>query len=192
MSCYELKYPYIDTITPEITTLLQSHDFGQVGEKYRRRLEEGNLTRAENSQSHFCVTFLPVDIPNRQIFIGHHKKSGLWLCFGGHIETGETIETAVRREITEECGTHNLDMQISPPEFITTTLIDNPKRDSCRLHFDVWHFFRTDTGTFSPDPVCISEEFYRHQWVTLPEARQLPTSKSMLQSFDFIEKNLFT
>ena len=56
-----------------------------------QRIEEGNLTREENPISHFNVQFIPYNPATREVFMVHHKKSGLWIAAGGHIEKGETL-----------------------------------------------------------------------------------------------------
>src|SRR5215469_5662675 len=53
---------------------------------------------------HLVVYFVPVDPVNRCLLLGDHRKSGLWLPPGGHVEDGEDPRAAVRREAGEELG----------------------------------------------------------------------------------------
>src|SRR6185369_9101284 len=76
--------------------------------KYLERIKLGNLTKKENPQSHFCTYFAPYDPKAKQVFIGHHKKAGIWLFNGGHVDEGETLRDTLNREIDEEWG---LDMK---------------------------------------------------------------------------------
>jgi 8-oxo-dGTP pyrophosphatase MutT (NUDIX family) len=39
-----------------------------------------------------------------KVLLIHHKKLGLWLCPGGHVELDEDPEAAVHREVLEETG----------------------------------------------------------------------------------------
>ena len=56
----------------------------------------------------------------------HHKKSGLWLFNGGHIDKGENPEQALRRGMGEEWG-EIVDLQIiGEPKLLTITTIVNP------------------------------------------------------------------
>lgn len=130
--------------------------------RYRERLREGRLTRDENSASHFCVYFAAFDPARKEVFIGHHKKSNLWLFTGGHIDRGETLEEAVSREIWEEWGQRTNPSTIKPPQLLTITRWMNST--SCKTHFDIWHFFPVDKKRFFVDQSKIAEEFYEIEW----------------------------
>lgn len=181
----------MDILAGELLEILDKNDYGEVEQKYRRRILEGNLTREENSQSHFCVCFLPYDPKSKKIFIGFHRKSGKWLCNGGHIEMGHSLHQAVAKEIREELGLKFEELDQSPPALLTTTLIENTLKDGCRLHFDVWFFKETNPKQFKPNPEAMATEFYAAEWMDLDEARRLNVSKSMTVAFDFIERKYF-
>ena len=61
----------------------------EIADQFLSRLEEERPTRDENEQTHFCVYFLPFNPETKQVFIGDHRKSGLWLVPGGHIDMEE-------------------------------------------------------------------------------------------------------
>lgn len=42
--------------------------------------------------------------PNRRILLLHHRKLGVWLYPGGHVEPTETPDQALQREVFEETG----------------------------------------------------------------------------------------
>jgi len=159
---------------------------------FLQRIKDGRLTKEENSKSHLCAYFAAHDSKAKQVFIGHHKKSGLWLFNGGHIDGDETIKEALNREIKEEWGLDGNDFKISLPEFLTITEIDNPTKQPCNFHFDLWCFVAVDKNNFVPSEARLFEEFHEYGWKNLDEARNLAESnKNMLSAIDFIEKNYF-
>lgn len=157
--------------------------------KFSKRAEEGALTRDENPQTHFCVYFAAFDPKNQQVFIGHHKKSGLWLFNGGHIDEGEMPLEALEREVGEEWGKSiQLDRSYDP-SLLTITEINNPTKQKCRLHYDIWYFIPLNKDTFTPEEDLLEKEFYQTGWKTNSEARQLIKDINTLSALDEIEKH---
>lgn len=150
-------------------------------ERFLERVQQGALTRDEDPGSHFCVYFLPINPETREVFIVHHKKSGLWISPGGHLDKGETPEQAVNREIEEELGIENFFSQRPIPFFFSTVDIDNPKHP-CKRHHDLWYLMQTDGSAFHIDPM----EFHETRWVTIDEAKKLVTDPSNLQALERI------
>lgn len=154
------------------------------------RIREGELTKEENPKSHFCAYFAAYDPVAKKVFIGHHKKSGLWLFNGGHIDGDETIKESLIREIGEEWGLDGSKFEINPPTFFTITEIDNPTKQPCNFHYDIWCFVKIDKNKFKPSDANLSEEFHEYGWKDLEEARKLATGNT-LDAIDFIESNYF-
>ncbi|QQG47323.1 MAG: NUDIX domain-containing protein [Candidatus Woesebacteria bacterium] len=178
-----------ERLVTEITSIVETTDsVSEIKQEYLRRLTEGLLTRDENPQTHYCVYFAGFSPEDREVFIGHHKKSGLWLFNGGHIDKGETPTEALRREIGEEWGNPNMpEDAVGKPELLTITKIDNPKQ-TCKTHYDIWHFIWLDKNTFNPDPEKLAKEFHETRWITLDEAKKLITDPSTLEAIEYLEK----
>lgn len=108
----------------EIAEIVNTGNFDPViSAAFLERLGEAQLTRDENPVSHFCAYFAAFNPISNQVFIGHHKKSGLWLFNGGHIDPNESISTTLQREMAEEWG-----LQFTPetsPFLITVTTIES-------------------------------------------------------------------
>lgn len=172
----------------ELSALLS--DGSEVATKFRARIEEGRLTRDDDPATHFCAYFVAIDRQAKQVFLIHHKKSGLWLFSGGHLEKGETFRMAAEREISEEWGLRAEDFQINDPALLTITPIENPNKP-CRFHFEAWFFLEVEKDNFRPDPEKIAQEAYDWRWVPLAEARHLSRDEMTLRGHDFIEKNYF-
>lgn len=150
--------------------------------KFLTRVGDGRLTRDEEPASHFCVYFLPYDSKTGKVFIVHHKKSGLWLSPGGHIDKGEIPLEALRREIKEELGFDFVSPRGFKPFLLTITPIDNAVQP-CRMHYDLWYGIPADGSNFKID----LKEFHDTKWLTLEEARQFVTDPPNLQALNKIE-----
>lgn len=160
---------------------------GTIKEEFVSRLNAGTITRDENPRSHFCTYFPAYDPQAKAVFIGLHKKSGLWLFNGGHIDRGETPSAAVQREISEEWGIKQK-LPTPTPSLLTITQIENPKKQTCEHHFDIWYFFSVDSKNFVPDPLLLSQEFHEWGWKSIQETKPLIRNKETLLALDTIER----
>jgi 8-oxo-dGTP diphosphatase len=122
---------------------------------------------------HLVVYFVPVDAAGRCLLLGDHRKSGLWLPPGGHVEVGEDPRAAVRREAEEELG---IEAEFHPalggdrPFFLTVT----PTNDASHLDVDLWFVLRVDRDArLEPDP----REFNGIRWLALDDQREWPSDQ---------------
>lgn len=159
--------------------------YKEVSERFIGKLQDGSsLTRDENPESHFCVYFVPYDPKEKRVFIGNHKKSGLWLMPGGHIDhTDKTIDAAVRREIKEELNWELPSDVALNPFLITRTVITNPKQ-TCKEHLDMWYLISTASQSFEFD----TREFSSARWMSLRVAKRLVTDPASKQALVLIEE----
>ncbi len=149
--------------------------------RYRERLSQPFLVRTENQLSHFATYFVPFNPETKQVLLGHHKKAGLWLFPGGHIDPAELVLDTVLREIAEELGIVPDRQMVSGPFLATITDIDNPPQ-VCRCHFDLWHLFKTDGSGFQVD----QREYYDSAWLSLEDARCRVTDPNNLLAIDHL------
>jgi 8-oxo-dGTP diphosphatase len=118
---------------------------------------------------HLVSYFLLVDADDGAFLLGDHRKSGLWLPSGGHVEPGEDPVETVRRECVEELGVEaNFDKRTGEqPLFITVTETRSSPPDQ---HTDVSLWFvlaHSRDETLRPDP----REYRSVRWWTIDEFR---------------------
>ena len=53
-------------------------------------------------EKHFCVSVYVYDEKEQKDLLIKHKKMGLWVQPGGHVEPNESMEEAAIREVYEE------------------------------------------------------------------------------------------
>ncbi len=174
----------VDQLSQELAALVTS-SLCDGNETYRRivaRIEQCRLTRAENQKSHFPTYFLPYDRRSKKLFLVDHRKSGLWLSPGGHVEPGETLSGTLNREALEELGLERFFSGQEQPFMLSITDIVNPSQE-CLTHFDLWYLLKIDGRDFRVD----SREFREAKWLSFGEAEDLVTDQSTLRAISLVE-----
>ena len=157
--------------------------------KFLDRVKQGRLTRDENPLTHFGVYFAGFDPKIKEVFIGLHKKSDLWLFNGGHIDQGELLRETLAREMEEEWGFVHPAAETLDPSLLTITKITSSSQ-ICRLHYDIWYFVPVDKVNFSPDESRLTKEFHEIRWMAFPEAKKIITDYNTFSAVDAMEKLL--
>lgn len=103
------------------------------------------------------------------VLLVHHRKAGLWLPPGGHVDPDETPLQTAQREITEELG-HDLPLLHPQPIMATrsTTVGAPPQHEDVTL----WYAFQ---GSRDHDYDWDAREFHDVKWFAiddLPDARE--------------------
>jgi len=99
------------------------------------------------------------------LLVKSHKWQDKYVIPGGHIEIGETLEEALRREITEETNLDVYDIEfLLFQEFIFDSAFWRKRHF---IFFD--HICKTDTTQ-----VNLNDEAEEYLWVSLEEELELP------------------
>jgi 8-oxo-dGTP diphosphatase len=118
---------------------------------------------------HLVSYFLLTDHVQGRVLLVDHRKAGLWLPSGGHVEPGEHPAATVQREVQEEPG---LPAAFSPvtgelPMFVTVT---ETAATACR-HTDVSLWFVLSSGVNQPVKPDL-REFREVRWWSRDDIRQ--------------------
>lgn len=129
---------------------------------------------------HLVAYFVIVDLLNQKILLVKHKKAGLWLPPGGHIEINEHPKVTVERECLEELNVL-ANFWLKDPIFITST----PTVGLTAGHIDVslWYVLN---GHYREKYVFDKEEFEEIRWFNfdqIPYKQSDPHMKRFVQKF---------
>lgn len=155
---------------------------------FLRRVRVGKLTRDENSEDHFCAGFFPFNPETRQVFLVHHKKSGLWIAPGGHVDFEELPDKTLQREIYEELGFMPDPQAIGNPFFLTVNELKKNALQLCCIHYELWYVLLTDGECFNVD----KREFHETRWVSFERAREIVTDPCNLLALQVLEHKMFS
>lgn len=120
--------------------------------------------------------------PEGKIFLMQsHKWKDRFCIPGGHIELGETIEEAVRREVKEETGLDVYDL-----EFLCFQESIFDESFWKQRHFIFFDFTcRTDDTR-----VTLNHEAEAYRWVSLDEIDDLPVEAFTLRTIELYRKKI--
>lgn len=114
--------------------------------------------RPATPPQHLVAYVLPVDPATGAVLIGDHRRSGLWLPPGGHVEPGEHPADTAGRELAEELG-----LEVSADHSWAPSFLSVAKTRPPDVHTDVSLWFCLPllrSATLTPDP----REFGSVRW----------------------------
>ena len=125
-----------------------------------------------------------------QCLVHLHRKFGVYMPPGGHVELDETVWQAAAHELREEVGYELADLQVLQP-YDTLPAIDlgvlQPVPFACatfrvgtaHFHNDLCYGFVAET---LPHLSVAADESQDVRWVSLPELRQLQAKQKALKN----------
>ncbi len=133
------------------------------------------FSRAHFTPGHFTVSAFVLSPERQRLLLIHHKKLGLWLQPGGHLEPADSaLESACRREVREEVGIEALSAMIPGIFDIDVHRIPAWKNDAAHCHFDVRFLFVAESASFTK-----SDEVAGARWANLAEMASVTEDESV-------------
>lgn len=127
---------------------------------------------------HFTASAFVLSPDRSDVLLIHHKKLGLWLQPGGHIETSDTTALeAARREVLEEVGIADLELDHDGLFDVDVHEIPARKDALAHEHFDVRFLFRAKSRSF-----VASAEVLSAKWAPLELVERSGTDESVLRA----------
>ncbi|MEU1101764.1 NUDIX hydrolase [Streptomyces tibetensis] len=119
---------------------------------------------------HLVSYFVVLDDRLGQLLLVAHRKSGLWLPAGGHVEPGESPWAAVVRECREELGIEAVASPITGelPLFLTVT---QTLGQGAHTDVSLWHLLSADADTITDYD---HGEFDAIRWLTGEQVLEQP------------------
>jgi len=137
------------------------------------------ITKPATPDTHLVSYFVLVDQAQNKLLLTDHKKSGLWLPAGGHVELNEHPKETVEREILEELGIQ-ADFLSHCPVFLTVT--KTVGKTAGHTDVSLWYILR---GNASSPLKFDNQEFHQIRWFLPTEVPTLRTDPHMER---FIQK----
>ncbi len=118
-------------------------------------------TSRDGSPVHLTASVLVLDPTGTSTLLVHHRKAGVWVQPGGHLEPDDvTVAGAALRELAEETGLGGAAIAVAlrgePLELSRHAFAFG----SCGEHLDVVHLVQADPST----PLLVSEESDAVAW----------------------------
>ena len=137
--------------------------------------------RTHFEPGHFTASAFVLSPDKRDVVLIHHKKLGIWVQPGGHVEeTDSDLASAARREVLEEVGLAELEpFPAGDSALFDIDIHDIPARktEPAHQHFDVRFAFVARTRDLRQ-----SEEVTDLRWVPLGEVERMGSDASVMRA----------
>ena len=141
----------------------------------------GATERAHFEPGHFTASAFVLSPDRRDLVLIFHKKLGIWVQPGGHVEpTDADLMDSARREVLEEVGLGELEIiQRGDSTLFDVDIHPIPARklDPAHEHFDVRFAF-----VAAKRDLVHSEEVTDLRWVPLAEVEAMATDDSVMRA----------
>jgi len=126
---------------------------------------------------HFTASAFVLAPERDAILLIFHRKLGIWVQPGGHVDEGDlSVRAAAEREVAEEVGIRGLELAASEEALFDVDIHPIPARpgEPAHEHFDVRFSFVAPSRRF-----VASDEVAAARWVSLSEVGTVASDESV-------------
>ncbi|HEX3777739.1 MAG TPA: NUDIX hydrolase [Polyangiaceae bacterium] len=141
---------------------------------------DSSSARSHFEPGHFTASAFVLSPDRRELILIFHKKLGIWVQPGGHLDESDAdLESAARREVAEEVGLSELEPFGAAGALFDLDIhvIPARKQEPAHEHFDVRFAFVAATRDF-----ILSDEVADARWVALERAAEVTSDQSVLRA----------
>ncbi|HLV19559.1 MAG TPA: NUDIX domain-containing protein [Polyangiaceae bacterium] len=136
------------------------------------------LSRHQFEPGHFTASAFVLSPDARSLLLIHHKKLGLWLQPGGHLEPADPdAPSAARREVAEEVGLDDLDLLVDGLFDIDIHQIPAYGAEPAHEHFDLRFLFKARSLAHRAGSDVLGA-----RWVRLQDVARIQSDESVLRA----------
>ena len=132
----------------------------------KRSLQKGHVTAS-------CWILCP---ERDEVLLTHHRKLGIWIQLGGHLDGGEDVLDAALREAREESGIPDIRPISESLLDLDIHQIPENRKEVAHLHYDARFLFQAGSKNFQ-----ISSESLDLAWVPLDRLEDYSDEDSILR-----------
>ena len=111
-----------------------------------------------------------------EVLLTHHRKLGIWIQLGGHLDGGEDVLDAALREAREESGIPDIRPISESLLDLDIHQIPENRKETAHLHYDARFLFQAGSKNFQ-----ISRESLELAWVHLDRLEDYSDEDSILR-----------
>lgn len=143
--------------------------------------DDDPFARATFAPGHFTASAFVLSPACDELFLIHHKKLGIWVQPGGHVEPSDPdLLAAARREVAEEVGLLDAELALGVEGLFDVDIHPIPARrdEPAHEHFDVRFVFRAP----SREAVQATDEVKAGRWLPLEGVMSVDTDESVARA----------